>query len=149
VLDVQKRWPELAGYRIEPATYFRNVCYGLAQVERQSGEAGEVRAEMADLARVLDGQPAALRDEIRGYLEAQRSPAPAHAADARAPALLALRRLAADLLDALVLRGHRLLGGYPLRRVMRRGLSTRAAFAGTRDILEFSQLAGRLLGQLA
>jgi len=147
VLDVQKRWPELAGYRIEPAAYFRNVCYGLAQVERQSGTTAEVRDEMAELARALEGQPPALRDEIRDYLKAQRTPAATAAA--RAPALRPLRRLAADLLDALLLRGHRLLGAYPLRRVMRRGLSTRAAFAGTRDILEFSQLAGRLLGQLA
>lgn len=146
VLDVQKHWPEqLGSYRIEPRTYFRNVCYGLALIERQSGPTPEVRGEQADLLRVLEKESPELRDELRHYMDALR----AESGETSTTSGNALRRLLADLRDALLLRGHGLFGGRARKVVMRRGLSTRASLAGTHDIFEFSQLAGRLLGQTA
>lgn len=143
LLDMKKLLPaELAEYGVDPATYFRNIYYGLSEVRRQGGPTPEVTGEIAELERLIDAQPEAIRREVRAYAE-RLAAAPAAAA---APARAALIASSRELVGGALLRFHALLGPLPRRRLQRHGVATRAGLAGVHDILEFSQLLFAVLG---
>ena len=140
LLDMRKLLPrELEQFRVDPAVYFKNVCFGLNEVRRQSGPTAAVMEELAQLDRVLEEQPDPIRREVRAYMQELQSSVTPEPMFVR-KAFVHLTQSWRELQGGMLLRYHKLLGAIPRTYVQEHGVAARATLAGVKDILEYSEL---------
>ena len=140
ILNVQmKLGKRLSQYEFDWVAYFANIYYAFRVAEAGGGQ---IAHEEAQFFEVLAKQ----RKDIRSSVESCIRDSTPSSVNRPASAYLRLRMMVSELRVAAILRSGPLLKDAFIQGFRKRGLSTRARYAGIENILQFAALVGRFLG---